>query len=236
LPNQGRSGQELDWLLYGFQNYYALLNCGFRLRPTAGTASGVHPVPLGFSRVYVHLGKKFSCEEWVKGLNEGRSFVTTGPMLFATLEKQLPGHVFKQARPRETYTLAGMAVYEHPLARIELVVNGEVAATINARNKRTGEGAYESPFKESFLLDRSAWLAVRCFEEPVSGRARFAHTAPFYVEVAGQPVRPRPEEVAFLSKRVEEQIARSRGVLAPEAIAEYEQALAFYQDLARRAQ
>ena len=46
---------ERGWIDFGFQNYYALLDCGFRLRPTAGTASGVHPVPLGFGRVYVHL-------------------------------------------------------------------------------------------------------------------------------------------------------------------------------------
>ena len=38
---------ENGWLNFTFQNYYTLLNCGFRMRPTAGTASGVHPVPLG---------------------------------------------------------------------------------------------------------------------------------------------------------------------------------------------
>ena len=49
--------------------------------PTGGTASGVHPVPLGFGRVYVHLPGGFSYKTWVSGLNQGRSFVTTGPML-----------------------------------------------------------------------------------------------------------------------------------------------------------
>jgi hypothetical protein len=35
----GGSGtdNERDWTLYGFQTYYALLNCGFRLCPSAGT-------------------------------------------------------------------------------------------------------------------------------------------------------------------------------------------------------
>ena len=63
---------EQGWIDYGFQNYYALLNCGFRLRPTAGTASGVHPVPLGFGRVYVHCPQKFSYDAWVRGLDRGR--------------------------------------------------------------------------------------------------------------------------------------------------------------------
>src|SRR5262245_42408114 len=76
---------EWGWREVGFQNYYALLNCGFRLRPTAGTASGVHPVQIGFGRVYVHLPNGFNYDDWLKGLNAGRSFVTTGPMLFAEL-------------------------------------------------------------------------------------------------------------------------------------------------------
>src|SRR5262245_31979889 len=86
---------EWGWIDFGFQNYYALLNCGFRLRPTAGTASGVHPVPLGFGRVYVHLPDGFGYDAWMRGLNDGRSFVTTGPMLFVQLGGQPPGHVFK---------------------------------------------------------------------------------------------------------------------------------------------
>src|SRR5205807_1704782 len=62
------SDNERQWTLYGFLNYYALLDCGFRLSPAAGTANGVHPVPLGFSRVYVHLPRGFSYAAWVNGL------------------------------------------------------------------------------------------------------------------------------------------------------------------------
>ena len=38
------SGTERDWTIYGFIDYYALLDCGFRLAPTAGTANGVQPI------------------------------------------------------------------------------------------------------------------------------------------------------------------------------------------------
>ena len=86
---------ERGWLDYGFQNYYALLNCGFRLRPTAGTASGVHPVPLGFGRVYVHCPDGFSYDAWVRGLDRGESFVTTGPMLLVQVNGKGPGTTFK---------------------------------------------------------------------------------------------------------------------------------------------
>ena len=71
-------------IYYSIAGAYALLNCGFRLRPTAGTASGVHPVPLGFGRVYVHLPDGFDYAAWMKGLGAGRSFVTAAPRPKAT--------------------------------------------------------------------------------------------------------------------------------------------------------
>jgi hypothetical protein len=53
--------------------------------------------------------------------------------------------------------------------------------------------------------------------------------------VAGKPLRPRREEVAFLIQRVEDQVRRSRGVLPEAALAEYERALAVYREIAARA-
>src|SRR5262249_6959195 len=105
---------ERGWIDYGLQNYYALLNCGFRLRPTAGTAAGVHPVPLGFGRVYVHLPEGFSFDRWFAGLGAGRSFVTTGPMLFATVNDQQPGKSFETAEGG-TYRIRGRAIRGQPL-------------------------------------------------------------------------------------------------------------------------
>ena len=86
IASDAQGWTEQGWIDFGFKSYYALLNCGFRLRPSAGTASGVHPVPLGFGRVYVYLPDGFSYPGWIDGLDAGRSFVTTGPMLFAQFE------------------------------------------------------------------------------------------------------------------------------------------------------
>ena len=183
---------ERGWVDYGFLNYYALLNCGFRLRPTAGTASGVHPVPLGFGRVYVHLDEAFSYEAWMRGLNEGRSFVTTGPMLFVQVNGKQPGHVFKAEDPAtRTYRVSGVARSAVPLAGVEIVVNGKVARTITADNREIPGKGYESRIDEELKLDESSWVAVRCFEDRPDKRVRFAHTAPFHVEVTGKPLRPQ---------------------------------------------
>jgi len=205
---------ERGWIDYGFQNYYALLNCGLRMRPTAGCASGVHPVPLGFGRVYVHLDGPFSYDAWMKGLNEGRSFVTTGPMLFVT---------------RTPEGLSFEADSAFPLARVELVVNGRVISRSSLVNARTPLKGFRNAGSFPLRPDESAWAAVRCFEDRPDRRPRWAHGAPVYFDVPGQPLRPRKVEVEFLLKRVEDEIARNKEILAPEALAEYKEAAEFYR-------
>lgn len=223
---------EAGWIDFTFKNYYLLLNCGFRLRPTAGTASGVHPVPLGFGRVYVHLGSEFSYDRWIQGLDEGRSFVTTGPMLDIRVNGELPGHSFKQ-EPGNTgsYQLEGWVRSSRPLTRIEIVEAGRVVERVAPANRPDASGGYLSPVDSKLSLGTSTWLAVRCYEETDAGRLRFAHSAPFHITVPGSALRPRPEEVDYLVGRVQAEIARHRGVLPDSAIAEYERALDVFKEL-----
>jgi peptidoglycan/xylan/chitin deacetylase (PgdA/CDA1 family) len=235
LPGGRRSGDEMAWLQFTWENYYALLNCGFRLRPTAGTANGVHPVPLGFSRVYVRTGGRFDAESWLRGLNAGKSFVTTGPMLLVTVNQQDPGFTFQQ-QPRQTrYRLGVRAVSDQPIDRVELIYNGRVVRTNTPTDATALSGRYEVGFTNDFNVVESSWVAVRCFSVQPDGRIRFAHTAPFHFEVAGRPLVPRREQAEYLIERVQEQLARNRTVLPQEALEEYQQALEAYQKIARTA-
>ncbi len=64
---------------YGTQQiYYHVLNAGLRVPPSAGSASGVLPNPVGYNRVYVHLDKELTYADWWQGLRAGRCFVTNG--------------------------------------------------------------------------------------------------------------------------------------------------------------
>jgi hypothetical protein len=225
---------ERGWIDFGFQNYYALLNCGFRMRPTAGTASGVHPVPLGFGRVYVHQPKGFNYDTWVKGLDRGNSFVTTGPMLFVKMNSQDAGSTFKADAGSEL-RIAGSAVGALPLERIEIVVNGEVSHTLKPTNVKNKDGAFETLLDEKIKFAESGWLTVRCYEDRSDKRVRFAHTSPFHVDVPGKPVRPRRAEIDFLIKRVTDEFTRSEKILPPAALEEYREALRIYQDIAKTA-
>ncbi|KPK39160.1 MAG: hypothetical protein AMJ65_11915 [Phycisphaerae bacterium SG8_4] len=226
---------ERGWIEYGFQNYYTLLNCGFRLRPTAGTASGVHPVPLGFGRVYVKLEGGFDYDSWIQGLDAGRSFVTTGPMLFVKVDNVGPGHVFHQTGGIKTYSISGTAQSIHPLGAVEILANGRLAKTVEVRNKKLSSGAYSCKIDESIDVAASSWIAVRCFEQRPDGRCRFAHTGPFHVEVEGRPLVPRKAEIDFLVERMQTQIKRNEGILGEESLDEYRKALTVYEKIARSA-
>jgi hypothetical protein len=222
---------ERGWLDFGFQNYYALLNCGFRLRPTAGTASGVHPVPLGFGRVYVRCPDGFKHEEWVRGLDRGESFVTTGPMLVVQVNDRHPGHTFKPKKGEDEFRVTGTARSAQPLSRIEIVVNGEVTRTIKPTNQKADSGGHENKIDERLKIANSSWIVVRCFEEHPNGRIRFAHSAPFHIEVPDKPVRPRKAEIDYLIRRVEDQIGRSKDVIPAAALDEYREALRAYRTI-----
>ncbi|MFV1995379.1 MAG: CehA/McbA family metallohydrolase [Verrucomicrobiales bacterium] len=223
---------ERGWIDFGLQNYYALLNCGLDIKPSAGTASGVHPVPLGFGRAYVKIRGPFSYDAWIAGLREGRSFVTTGPMLMVQFDGKDPGSRFsEEAVPSGSLRISGTAAALHPMHAIEIVINGEVARTIPVAGGKTESGAFGTSFDTLVDLPGSAWVAVRVFEDRPDGRARFAHTAPVHVEIADSPLRPRRVEVEYLLGRVRDEIERHRGVLPPESLAEFRKAESFYQGL-----
>jgi peptidoglycan/xylan/chitin deacetylase (PgdA/CDA1 family) len=223
---------ERDWTLYGFQTYYALLNCGFNLRPAAGTANGVHPVPLGFSRVYVHLDEPFSFDAWMRGLSAGRSFVTTGPMIVARTDNQWPGATFKE---QKSYTLDCSITSEQPLESMELIVNGEVWQRFEPKNIKAASGAFQNKATAQFAPNVASWIAWRCFEQRPKGRFRFAHTAPWHFEIAGQPLRPRRAEIDWLVERVKEEIARSKSVAPQSLIDDYQRSLEAYEQIAKQA-
>ncbi len=228
---------ERGWIDFGFKNYYALLNCGFDMKPSAGTASGVHPVPLGFGRVYVKLDGAFSYEKWIDGLRDGHSFVTTGPMLEVEFNNNGPGGRFQLGEADQgKVVVEGEAKSIDPLSSIEIIVNGRVAQTIPAKNESSDDGVFSSHFKVAVPVESSSWIAVRTFTKPKGGSQRFAHTAPIHVDVPNQPLRPRRVEVEYLTKRIRDEITRHEGVLGKEAMKEFREAEIFYQSLLKDAQ
>jgi hypothetical protein len=221
---------ERQWIEFGFQNYHTLLNCGLKIRPTAGTASGVHPVPLGFGRVYAEVADEFTYDKWIDALAKGRSFVSTGPMLTATFNGKPLGSQLTSAENAQV-KIRGTATAQHPLGGVQVIVNGKPTQMLEAVNRRTASGGYESNFEANISVDETSWIALLVFEKRKDGRPRFAHTSPVHVTIADKPIRPSKAEVQYLTERIENEIQRHRGVLSAAALAEYEQALTRYKAL-----
>jgi hypothetical protein len=233
LEMDAKGFTEWGWLDFGFQTYYALLNCGFRLRPCAGTAAGVHPVPFGFGRVYVKQPGGFSYENWMKGLNEGRSFVTTGPMLFVDVNGAEPGSVLKMGNDAKEVELNATIESTRPLQSMEFIVNGKIAMRAEPANLKTKDGTFVSGSRQLLPIAGSSWVAIRVFEENGGRKNLFAHSSPVFVEVAGKPLRPRREEIDYLIGRVKEEIARNEGMISAAAMEEYREALRIYERIGR---
>ncbi len=210
---------ERGWIDFGFKNYYALLNCGFDMKPSAGTASGVHPVPPGFGRVYVKIDGPFSYEKWIEGLAAGRSFVTTGPML-----------VSEQTRDGDEVTIRGTLSSHMPVGGVDVIVNGEVYQMIAAQPIVDGD-TVRVLFETKVPLKTTSWIALRAFENRPDQRPRFAHTAPVHHHIPGKPLKPKPREVRYMIKRIEDERNRHQGVLSEEALAEHDEALAYFRKL-----
>jgi hypothetical protein len=206
------------------------------MMPSAGTGSGVHPVPLGFGRVYAWLPGEFTYQKWREALLAGRSFVTTGPMLQIEFNGKPAGSTLRGTPAGTSLRVTGSVSSLAPLDRAEIIVNGMIAKTIKGHGKAAQkEGHSVTTIDETISLQGSGWIAVRAFESHPNHQIRFAHTAPAFIDVPSQRQAPYKDEVEHFIERIEREIARHRGVLSPDALDEYQEALATYRELQGRA-
>ena len=164
-PGKHQANDRWSWLQYTLGLYYRYLNLGFRVPPAAGTASGAHPNPVGYNRIYVHFTGPFTVEKWFAALREGKEFITNGPMLFFDVNAAGPvARASVEAHARE------------PIDRIELVANGEVIEWAPAP---PGTLDYKADF--TFDPKEYTWVAARCFLR-TADTIRLAHSSPVFLE------------------------------------------------------
>jgi hypothetical protein len=182
--------------------YYHILNCGLRIPPSAGSASGVLPNPVGYNRVYVHTGPDFSYEQWWHNLKAGRSFVTNGPLLRVEASSQLPGHVFTSPAGEELeIALTARLTTRDAISFVEIIRNGQVERKVPAAEVlKTGSLG-------SIRFDASGWFLVRAIVD-VPETFRFASTAPYYVEIGPKPRRISKRSAQFFLDWVHERMER----------------------------
>jgi predicted amidohydrolase len=182
--------------------YYHLLNCGLRMPPSAGSASGVLPNPVGYNRVYVHAGTDFSEAKWWETLRAGRSFVTNGPLLRVEANGKFPGHIFTAPEGKElSLDVRVKLTSRDPIRFLEIVKNGQVERKVPVKEwSRTGTLG-------TLRFRESGWFLVRAIADNPK-TFRFASTGPYYVEVGASRRRISKTSVQFFLDWVRERAGR----------------------------
>lgn len=170
-------------------DYYRLLDCGFRLPLSNGSDFPARPV--GVARVFVQLDGPFSYARWIEGLRRGRSFTSSGPLLFLTVDRRGLGEVI-DAGPEKMLDIHLQAISRDPLGVVQIVSNGEILA-----ERQTDQTQIELSLR--LPAARSRWIVARCSNrtdgDASIGWGNFnaivgpgiAHTSPVYVQVDGKP-------------------------------------------------
>lgn len=151
---------------YCLSLYYRYLNLGFRLAPSAGSATGVLPNPLGYNRVCVRKqGRAFTVENWYRAFRDGPSFATNGPVL-----------LFQVKGRGEKRTVVVDARSRDPIRVVEVVANGRVVHSERPAGKRRA-------LRLRYRLDAAphTWVAARCFAD-AERTIRMAHSSPVYLD------------------------------------------------------
>ncbi len=182
--------------------YYHLLNCGLRIPPSAGSASGVLNNPVGYNRVYVHCGEELTWDKWWEGLRAGRVVVTNGPLLRPRVNGQLPGHLFiSQAGSPVELDIALNLSLRDKVDYLEIVKNGSVTAKV-----RLDEWAKNRGRLPAVTFDESGWMLIRAITDNEK-TYRFGSTGPYYVEIGGRP-RVSKRSAQFFLDWVHQRIER----------------------------
>src|SRR5262245_12724363 len=194
--NSGMSQAEFT-VMRSMDLYYQYLNSGFRVPIAAGTDKMGNDIPVGSNRLYARSVGESNYGGWLAGLKAGNGFITNGPMLTFEVDGHTSGEVVQFTGKRKVKARA-TAKSVLPFGSLEIVVNGESAASKNLpnRNRPSPDGLYTLEVEGMFDLDRSSWVAARVADGPDNkirilprGLTVFAHANPIYFLRDGAKVR-----------------------------------------------
>jgi hypothetical protein len=174
-----------DQLAYEHLEYYRYLNDGYRLPLVGGTDKMSSGTPVGLYRTYVQLAPDaaFTFESWSAGLREGRTFISSGPLLKLSVEGRSVGDTLEvPVGAQVEVECEARSIF--PLNSLQVVARGRVVDEVSS-----SEGSDRLRLRTRLRIDGPTWIAARCggpgykpirhFDE--RRRGIMAHTSPVYV-------------------------------------------------------
>lgn len=168
---------------YNMGEYYRYLNAGFQVPLAAGTDKMTAEVPIGMMRTYsgVPVAGMYDYWQWSEGIKRGDTMVTSGPLLWASVDEHRPGSVV-QTTADSTHTVTIELETVFAVSEVEVIVNGEVQARLEVPAE---PGTHK--LQHALQITEDSWVAVRCFGAEDArhcdtwDRIVFAHTSPVYL-------------------------------------------------------
>ncbi|MFC1509860.1 SUMF1/EgtB/PvdO family nonheme iron enzyme [Candidatus Omnitrophota bacterium] len=188
--------------------WYKLLNCGFRVAPFAGTdisdftgnhvQMGIQGAYIGRVRSYTYIPNQtddLNFQEWMSETVKGRSFVSSGPMVFSTVNGEMPGSELslKTIEGETTVSVNVDAQWVNGINGVSIIVNGDLVYT------EDGGGNKRVTLNKDVRLTRSSWIAIKVDGKPFIDMFNgCAHSAPVYVTIDKSPIHSRTDALYFV--------------------------------------
>lgn len=170
------------------EQYYSWLNCGIRMAVSGGSAMGVMPVPMGYSRSYAKVHGVLTPEKYWRAVKAGNTFATSGPLLTMMIDSHDMGSTIH----RESNSTEPLSIQLHlrsieKLESLEVVHNGQIIQKQDL-SMSTPNPALNIRQNWNFTPKRSGWFVARALFLAPDGQLRQAHTSPIYIIIDEKPI------------------------------------------------
>ena len=193
------------------QDWYQLLNAGFRV---VGNAGSDFPANLGeyesWPRIFPLLGPERALvrgkagesayDAWAEGVRRGTAVVSNGPLLEFSANHETSGAIVPWAGSSPRIEGVARAFFHRPIEKIEIIANGKTVA-VRAGDLRSTDLTLHF----NFPIHESTWVAARTKARNLEGESEiWAHANPLYFLKDGNPVHFKDAREAVRARWAEE--------------------------------
>jgi hypothetical protein len=185
-----------DELKFGIDEYYRLLNFGFRIPVGGSTDTGANSANSLFPacRTFVK-SEDFSFPALVEAFRNGKTFATNGPIISASVDGQFDWGDVIVKKKNETLQIELEIFSPWGLSSCEIICNGKII------KEKTLTGEEQLRWTTEIAVEGPSWLAVVA-KGPQSRWHRheqIMHTSPLYIEIHDELFSPPGELVDYYS-------------------------------------
>jgi hypothetical protein len=156
--------------------------------------------PPGSDRTFAHLTGPLTHQNWIDAIKRGRTFFSTGPLLFLQVDGREPGEeIALPANAPAAMRVKADVTSIAPVDTLEILVNGEIVQTVRATDPKhvVFDGTVDVPL--------GGWIAARTTgpkSKYLGDDYAFAQTSAVYV-VRGGKRFVKPADVQFLADTID---------------------------------